>query len=67
MRGKIRFGEKEKVKMIPKKDELAILKDIKSDEKNINITDEQLRELFYKKLRKWVLLWWRDKGILEKK
>ena len=67
MRGKIRFGEKEKVKMIPKKDELAILKDIKSDEKNINITDEQLRELFYKKLRKWVLLWWREKGILEKK
>ena len=67
LRGKIRFGGKEKVKMIPKKDELTILRAIKSDEKHINITDDELKRVLYLKLKEWVLVWWRDKGILEKK
>ena len=67
LRGKIRFGGKEKVKMIPKKVELKTLREIKSDEKNINITDEELKRVLYGKLKEWVLVWWRDKGILEKK
>ena len=66
-RGKIRFGGKEKVKMIPKKDELTILRAIKSDEKHINITDDELKRVLYLKLKEWVLVWWREKGILEKK
>ena len=67
LRGKIRFGGKEKVKMIPKKVELKTLREIKSDEKNINITEEELRRVLYGKLKEWVLYWWRDEGILEKK
>ena len=67
LRGKIRFGGKEKVKMIPKNEELKTIREIKSDEKNINITEEELRRVLYGKLKEWVLVWWRDKGILEKK
>lgn len=67
LRGKIRFGNKEKVKMIPKKTELDFLKKIRSDEKNKNITEEELKGLLYGLLRDWVLEWWRTKGILEKK
>jgi seryl-tRNA synthetase len=67
LRGKIRFGNKEKVKMIPKKTELAFLKKIKSEPKNKNITEEELKNVLYGLLRRWVLEWWRTKGILEKK
>ena len=67
LRGKIRFGGKEKVKMIPKNEELKTIREIKSDVKNINITDEELKRVLYGKLREWVLVWWREKGILEKK
>jgi len=67
LRGKIRFGGKEKVKMIPKNEELKTIREIKSDVKNINITDEELKRVLYGKLKEWVLVWWRDKGILEKK
>ena len=67
LRGKIRFGGKEKVKMIPKNEELKTIREIKSDVKNINITDEELKRVLYGKLKEWVLFWWRDKGILEKK
>jgi DNA repair exonuclease SbcCD ATPase subunit len=67
LRGKIRFGGKEKVKMIPKNEELKTIREIKSDVKNINITDEELKGVLYGKLREWVLVWWREKGILEKK
>ena len=67
LRGKVRFGNKEKVKMIPKKTELAFLKKIKSEPKNKNITEEELKNVLYGLLRGWVLEWWRTKGILEKK
>ena len=67
LRGKIRFGGKEKVKMIPKNEELKTIRELKSDVKNINITDEELKRVLYGKLKEWVLFWWRDKGILEKK
>lgn len=67
LRGKIRFGGKEKVKMIPKNEELKTIREIKSDVKNTNITDEELKRVLYGKLKEWVLVWWRDKGILEKK
>jgi vacuolar-type H+-ATPase subunit I/STV1 len=67
LRGKIRFGNKEKVKMIPKKTELAFLKKIKSEPKNKNITEKELKNVLYGLLRRWVLEWWRTKGILEKK
>lgn len=67
LRGKIRFGNKEKVKMIPKKTELAFLKKIKSEPKNKNITEEELKNVLYGLLRRWVLEWWRTKGILENK
>jgi hypothetical protein len=67
LRGKIRFGGKEKVKMIPKNEELKTIREIKSDVKNTNITDEELKRVLYGKLKEWVLFWWRDKGILEKK
>jgi hypothetical protein len=67
LRGKIRFGNKEKVKMIPKKTELDFLKKIKNEEKNKNITDEELKRVLYGLLRGWVLDWWRKEGINEKK
>lgn len=67
LRGKIRFGNKEKVKMIPKKVELQILKEIKKNPKYVNITDEGLKGILYGSLNKWVLEWWRTEGILEKK
>jgi hypothetical protein len=67
LRGKIRFGNKEKVKMIPKKIELEFLKKIKIDPKNKNITDEELKRVLYGLLRGWVLDWWRTEGILQKK
>jgi len=67
LRGKIRFGGKEKVKMIPKNEELKTIREIKSDVKNTNITDKELKRVLYGKLKEWVLVWWRDKGILEKK
>lgn len=67
LRGKIRFGKKEKVKMIPKRIELEFIKKIRSEEKNKNITEEQLRSVLYGQLRRWVLDWWRKEGILIKK
>jgi hypothetical protein len=67
LRGKIRFGNKEKVKMIPKKKELEFLKKIKSEQKNKNITEEELKRVLYGLLRGWVLEWWRTEGILKKK
>ncbi len=67
LRGKIRFGDKEKVKMIPKKTELEFLKKIKSEQRNKNITEEELKRVLYGLLRGWVLDWWRTEGILQKK
>ncbi len=67
LRGKIRFGGKEKVKMIPKKVELSFIKEIKNEEKNVNITNEELKRVLYGNLKRWILDWWRTKGILEKK
>jgi hypothetical protein len=67
LRGKIRFGNKEKVKMIPKKTELEYLRKIKSEEKNKNITEDELKRVLYGLLRIWILDWWRKEGILEKK
>ena len=67
LRGKIRFGNKEKVKMIPKKVELKITKEIRQNPIHKFITDEQLKSVLYKKLKNWVLEWWRTQGILEKK
>jgi hypothetical protein len=67
LRGKIRFGNKEKVKMIPKKVELEYRKKIKTNPKNTNDTEEQLKGVLYGELTKWVLEWWRTEGILEKK
>ena len=67
LRGKIRFSDKEKVKMIPKKIELQFLKEIKNKPKFKNATEEDIKGVLYGKLREWVLVWWREKGILEKK
>jgi hypothetical protein len=67
LRGKIRFSDKEKVKMIPKKIELQFLKEIKINPKFNGSTEEQIKGVLYGKLTEWVLLWWREKGILEKK
>ena len=67
LRGKIRFGNKEKVKMIPKKVELKISKEIRQNPKNKSITDEQFKSVLYLLLKNWVLEWWRTQGILEKK
>ena len=67
LRGKIRFGNKEKVKMIPKKVELKITKEIRQNPIHKFITDEQLKSVLYKKLKNWVLEWWRTQGILEKR
>jgi hypothetical protein len=67
LRGKIRFGNKEKVKMIPKKVELKISKEIRQNPKNKLITDEQFKSILYLLLKNWVLEWWRTEGILEKR
>jgi hypothetical protein len=67
LRGKIRFADKEKVKMIPKKEELRILKEIRSEKKYRDATTEELKVPLYTRLKKWVLEWWRTEGILEKK
>ena len=67
LRGKIRFSDKEKVKMIPKKIELQFLKEIKINPKFKGSTEEEIKGVLYGKLTEWVLLWWREKGILEKK
>ena len=67
LRGKIRFGNKEKVKMIPKKVELLISKEIRQNPKNKSITEEEFKSVLYKKLKNWVLDWWRTEGILQKK
>ena len=67
LRGKIRFGNKEKVKMIPKKVELKISKEIRQNPKNKSISDEQFKSILYLLLKNWVLEWWRTQGILEKK
>ena len=67
LRGKIRFSDKEKVKMIPKKIELQFLKEIKINPKFNGSTEEEIKGVLYGKLTEWVLLWWREKGILEKK
>ena len=67
LRGKIRFSDKEKVKMIPKKIELRFLKEIKINPKFNGSTEEEIKGVLYGKLTEWVLLWWREKGILEKK
>ena len=67
LRGKIRFGNKEKVKMIPKKVELLISKEIRQNPKNKSITEEEFKSVLYKKMKNWVLDWWRTEGILQKK
>ena len=67
LRGKIRFGNKEKVKMIPKKVELLISKEIRQNPKNKSITEEEFKSVLYKKLKNWVLDWWRTEGILQRK
>jgi len=67
LRGKVRFGDKEKVKMIPKALELQFLKEIRAKNEEKNLTDDELKGVLYGKLRGWVLNWWRTEGILQKK
>jgi chromosome segregation ATPase len=61
-RGKIRFGKKEKLKMIPRDVEIKISKEIRKK----NYSDEEYKSVLYKKLRFWVLDWWRNEGVLLK-
>jgi len=61
-RGKIRFGKKEKLKMIPRDVEIKISKEVRKK----NYSDEEFKSVLYKKLRLWVLDWWRNEGVLSK-
>jgi predicted nuclease with TOPRIM domain len=61
-RGKIRFGKKEKLKMIPRDVEIKISKEVRRK----NYSDEEFKSVLYKKLRLWVLDWWRNEGVLSK-
>ena len=62
-RGKIRFGKKEKLKMIPREVEIKISKELR----NKNYSDDEFKRVLYGKLREWVLIWWRTEGVLRKK
>ncbi len=62
-RGKIRFGEKEKLKMIPREVEKNISKELRKKD----LSEDEFKRVLYGSLKKWILNWWRNEGILIKK
>jgi len=72
-RGKIRFGDKEKIKMVPRKVENRIKRDLKSRNEKLlkngkpEYTEIEKDTFIRNHIKDWVLDWWREEGILKRK